>query len=203
MRGFVGKIVKTNFIAHKNVWLGWEGRRVTTSESTRQLILEMTSDHQTVDHTNKIMGNNHDSILVRFRTGCNTGRHKLRWHNFSQKNHTTTSLVRSSNIRVHTWNTTHDGCGRSGNSNVCPICVTPCDPRTFCFNSLPSSSLNDGTWSFLRTPLLSWHRPPRTCNTGTGHFFFLTGVHCFSLFFLSVSLSLSLSLYTQFGFFWV
>jgi hypothetical protein len=75
MRGFVGKIVKTNFIVHKNVWLGWEGRRVTTSESTRQLILEMTSDHQTVDHTNKIMGNDHDA--VRFRTGWNTGRHKL------------------------------------------------------------------------------------------------------------------------------
>ena len=52
---------------------GREGRGVAVSESRRsrvkctcwcnlgsQLILKMTSENQTVDHTNKIMGNDHD-----------------------------------------------------------------------------------------------------------------------------------------------
>ena len=31
-----------------------------------KLILKNTSDHQTVDHTNKIMGNDHDTILDKY-----------------------------------------------------------------------------------------------------------------------------------------
>ena len=43
-----------------------EGQEFKLSASTgpRKLNLKMTSEHQTVDRTNKIMGNDHDSIFV-------------------------------------------------------------------------------------------------------------------------------------------
>ena len=46
----------------------------------------MSSEDQTVDHTNMFMGNDHDTIFIDFSEyGGQT--------NFDQKNHTTTSLV--------------------------------------------------------------------------------------------------------------
>ncbi len=81
----------------------------------RQLILKMTSEYQTVDHTNKI---DHDVIFVRFHTTFRNGKtqtlrtvfkrslvvHRpptrhvhFRSYKFGQKNHTTGTLVRSWN----------------------------------------------------------------------------------------------------------
>ena len=54
-----------------------EGQELSAAAGPRQLNLKMTSEHQTVDRTNKVMGNDHDSIVVRFRRACSTGRHKL------------------------------------------------------------------------------------------------------------------------------
>ena len=49
-----------------------EGQELSTAAGASQRILKMTSEHQTVDHTNKIMGRDHDAIFVRFRTAfCN------------------------------------------------------------------------------------------------------------------------------------
>ncbi len=93
-----------------------EGQEFRAAAGPSQLILKMTGEHQTVDHTNKI---DHDAIFVRFRTAFSNGKtqtlrtafkrplvvHRpptrhvhLRSHNFGQKNHTTASLVRSCNI---------------------------------------------------------------------------------------------------------
>jgi hypothetical protein len=41
-----------------------EDQELSVSAGPIQLNLKMTSEHQTVDHTNKIMGNDHDSIFV-------------------------------------------------------------------------------------------------------------------------------------------
>ena len=41
-----------------------EGQELSASAGPRQLNLKITSEHQTVDHTNKVMGNDHDSIFV-------------------------------------------------------------------------------------------------------------------------------------------
>jgi hypothetical protein len=41
-----------------------EDQEFSASAGPRQLNLKMTSEYQTVDHTNKIMGNDHDSIFV-------------------------------------------------------------------------------------------------------------------------------------------
>ena len=43
---------------------GQEGQELSASTDPSQLILKMTSEHQTVDPTNKIMGNDHDVIFV-------------------------------------------------------------------------------------------------------------------------------------------
>jgi hypothetical protein len=62
---------ETNFIQRKNVrraggkgeelWLqSQEDQELSAAAGASQLILKMTSEHQTVDHTNKIMGNDHD-----------------------------------------------------------------------------------------------------------------------------------------------
>ncbi len=95
-----------------------EGQELSTGGGGRQFILKMTSEHQTVDHTNKIMGNDHDVIFVRFHTTFSNGKtqtsktvlkrslvvHKpptrhvyLYSHKFGQKIHTTVSLVRPCN----------------------------------------------------------------------------------------------------------
>ena len=50
-----------------------EGQELSAAAGASQLILKMTSEHQTVDHTNKIMGNDHDVIFVRFRTVVSNG----------------------------------------------------------------------------------------------------------------------------------
>jgi hypothetical protein len=41
-----------------------EGQQLSGSESSDQLILKMSSEHQTVDHRNEIMGNDHGTIFV-------------------------------------------------------------------------------------------------------------------------------------------
>ena len=41
-----------------------EDQELSSSPGPRKLNLKMSSDHQTVDHKNKIMGNDHDSIFV-------------------------------------------------------------------------------------------------------------------------------------------
>ncbi len=43
-----------------------EGQKLSAAAAAGQLILKMSSDHQTVDHRNKIMGNDPDSILFDF-----------------------------------------------------------------------------------------------------------------------------------------
>jgi hypothetical protein len=66
---------ETNFIQRKNVrhaggkgeefrLQSQEGQELSADTGPNQLILKMTSDHQTVDHTNKIMGNDDDTIFV-------------------------------------------------------------------------------------------------------------------------------------------
>jgi hypothetical protein len=45
-----------------------EDQELIAAVGASQLILKMTGEHQTVDHTNLIMGNDHDTIFVRFRT---------------------------------------------------------------------------------------------------------------------------------------
>ena len=45
-----------------------EVQELSAVAGASQIILKMTSEHQTVDHTNKIMGSDHDAIFVRFRT---------------------------------------------------------------------------------------------------------------------------------------
>ena len=54
-----------------------EGQELGTTAGVGQLILKMSSEHQTVDHRNKLMGNDPDSIFVRFRTACRTRTNKL------------------------------------------------------------------------------------------------------------------------------
>ncbi len=75
--------IELNFTHHKNVWRvggkgeefrlqSQEGQELSATVGTSQLILKMTSEHQTVDHTNKIMGSDNDTIFVRFHTTfCN------------------------------------------------------------------------------------------------------------------------------------
>jgi hypothetical protein len=92
-----------------------EGQELGTTAGVGQLILKMSSEHQTVDHRNKLMGNDPDSIFVRFRTGLEN-KNKQTWktvlkrpmsfhrpwtryvylcsHKFGQKNRTTTCHVR-------------------------------------------------------------------------------------------------------------
>jgi hypothetical protein len=50
-------------------------RELSADSASGQLIIKMISENQTVDHRNKLMGNDPDSIFVRFR----------------RENHTTTS----------------------------------------------------------------------------------------------------------------
>ncbi len=92
-----------------------EDKELNEVAGSRELILKMNSENQTVDHTNMIMGNHHDTIFVWFHTGYSTRTHKLwklwskgQWlctdigldmythvhTNFDQQNPTTTSLVR-------------------------------------------------------------------------------------------------------------
>jgi hypothetical protein len=66
---------ETNFIQSQNVrraggkgeelrFQSQEDQELSTSAGESKLILKMTSEHQTVDHTNKIMGSDHDVIFV-------------------------------------------------------------------------------------------------------------------------------------------
>jgi hypothetical protein len=52
-----------------------EGQELSVAPG--QLILKMISEYQTVDHRNKFMGNDPDSIFVRFHTGSSTRTNKL------------------------------------------------------------------------------------------------------------------------------
>ncbi len=45
-----------------------EDQELSAGAGASQLILEMISEQQTVDHTNKIMSSDHGAIFVRFRT---------------------------------------------------------------------------------------------------------------------------------------
>jgi hypothetical protein len=54
-----------------------EDQELDKTATSGQLILKMISEHQTVDHRNKFMGNDPDSIFVRFHTTCNTRTNKL------------------------------------------------------------------------------------------------------------------------------
>jgi hypothetical protein len=62
----------------EELWLqSQEGQDLSAATTVDQLILKMSSENQTVDHRNKFMGNDPDSILVRFRTGYYTRTNKL------------------------------------------------------------------------------------------------------------------------------
>ncbi len=76
---------KTNFIQRKNArhaggkgeelrLQSQEDQELGVAAGTNQLILKMTSEYQTGDHTNKIMGSDHDTIFVRFRTTFSNGK---------------------------------------------------------------------------------------------------------------------------------
>jgi hypothetical protein len=43
-----------------------EDQESSEATPTDQLILKMSSEHQTVDHRNKLMGNDHGTIFVDF-----------------------------------------------------------------------------------------------------------------------------------------
>jgi hypothetical protein len=43
-----------------------EGHELNTGVVTRQLMIKMISEDQTVDHTNMLMENDHDTIFVNF-----------------------------------------------------------------------------------------------------------------------------------------
>ena len=42
-----------------------EDQELSAATDAGHLILKMSSEHQTVDHRNKLMGNDHDTIFVR------------------------------------------------------------------------------------------------------------------------------------------
>ena len=92
-----------------------EGQELSTGASARQLVLNMSSEDQTVDHTHILMGNDHDTIFIDFSEYV--GQEDTNFENsaqrandctqtsyqicalafaqdFDQQNHTTTSLVR-------------------------------------------------------------------------------------------------------------
>ncbi len=51
------------------MWLqSQEDQELSSISAAGQLILKMMSEYQTVDHRNKIMGNDPDPIFVRFHT---------------------------------------------------------------------------------------------------------------------------------------
>jgi hypothetical protein len=54
-----------------------EDQELSAAAVADQLILKMISEHQTVDHRNKLMGNDPNSIFVRFHTACSTKTNKL------------------------------------------------------------------------------------------------------------------------------
>ena len=54
-----------------------EDQELSAAAAAGHLILKMSSEHQTVDHRNKLLGIDHGTIFVRFRTASRTGRHKL------------------------------------------------------------------------------------------------------------------------------
>ncbi len=43
-----------------------EGQELSVDASPSQLVLNMSSEDQTVDHTNILMGNDHDTIFIDF-----------------------------------------------------------------------------------------------------------------------------------------
>ena len=43
-----------------------EDQELSTGETARQLVLNMCREDQTVDHTNMLMGNDHDTIFIDF-----------------------------------------------------------------------------------------------------------------------------------------
>jgi hypothetical protein len=51
-----------------------EDQELSEGAGASQLILKMTSEHHTVDHTNKIMGSDHGAIFVQFRTAFSNGK---------------------------------------------------------------------------------------------------------------------------------
>jgi len=53
-----------------------EGQELSTAAAAYQLILKMSSEDQTVDPRNNVMGSDHGTICVRFRAACITARHK-------------------------------------------------------------------------------------------------------------------------------
>jgi hypothetical protein len=54
-----------------------EGQELSAATDACQLIRKMSCEDQTVDPRNKLMGNDHGTIFVRFRGAWRTGRHKL------------------------------------------------------------------------------------------------------------------------------
>ncbi len=54
-----------------------EGQELSAAAAACQLIRKMSSEDQTVDPRNKLMGNDFGTIFVRFRAAGRTGRHKL------------------------------------------------------------------------------------------------------------------------------
>jgi len=54
-----------------------EGQELSAAAAACQLIRKMSSEDQTVDPRNKLMGNDFGTIFVRCRAAGRTGRHKL------------------------------------------------------------------------------------------------------------------------------
>ena len=91
-----------------------EGQELSAGAAASQLVLNMSSEDQTVDHTYMLMGNDHDTIFIDFseyagQEDTNFENSAQRANdcaqtsldmctcvrtNFDQQNHTTTSLVR-------------------------------------------------------------------------------------------------------------
>ncbi len=77
--------LETNFIQRKNArrvvgkgeelrLQSQEDQELSVAAGSSQLILKMTSEYQTVDHTNNIMVNDHDTIFSRFLTTFSNGK---------------------------------------------------------------------------------------------------------------------------------
>ena len=93
-----------------------EGQELSSGAAARELVLNMSSEDQAVDHTYMLMGNDHDTIFIDFLEYTGQGDTNLensaqrandcaqtsQWicaltfaQDFDQQNHTTTSLVRT------------------------------------------------------------------------------------------------------------
>jgi hypothetical protein len=96
-----------------------EDQELSAGAGASQLILKMTSEHQTVDHTNKIMGSDHGAIFVRFRTAFSNGKTQ------------TLKTVLKRPFSHHLQDLMGVVVLETAMSVL--YTLTPCHPKTFCF----------------------------------------------------------------------